>query len=218
MGPFLLLWALLCIAAASPEAEPTAVFPLQFSANLEITSHLIDNDSEYPPKTRRMTIYFDYEARKARADIEAGYEAAKIYIRRYDSNREYMVRLPPIDDCKRSYLGETMPFPDISFARFVKVQTVHDVLCNYFIIEEEDETTRIHIYMRADTNEPVRLLEESFDKGVSTALLSYDFSDFILTAPSADWFELPEGLEHGTCDRHVGGFPYLHIFHHFVKF
>jgi len=87
---------------------PTASFPLQISATIEITAHLIEPSLEYPPRTRRMVVHYDYIRKMARADIEEGYEAAKTYIRRYDQKNEYMVRLPPIDDCKRSYLGKVI--------------------------------------------------------------------------------------------------------------
>lgn len=31
-------------------------------------------------------------------------------------------------------------------------------------------------------------------------------------------FELPEQYTHATCTRNVPGFPYLHVFHHYVRF
>jgi hypothetical protein len=31
-------------------------------------------------------------------------------------------------------------------------------------------------------------------------------------------FELPAPWEHAACERQVGGFPYLHVFHYFVRF
>ena len=80
-------------------------FPLQISADVDITAHLIAEASDYPPRNRKMKIYYDYVNKIARADIEEGYEASKSYIRRYDRKQEYMIRYPPIDDCKRSYLG-----------------------------------------------------------------------------------------------------------------
>ncbi len=82
-----------------------AVFPLQITANVVITAHLIEESSEYPPRTRKMKIFYDYKKKRARADIEEGYEAAKTYYRQYNTKNEYMVRKPPINDCKRSYLG-----------------------------------------------------------------------------------------------------------------
>ncbi len=199
------------------DTNPKATFPLQFSGNLEITAHLIGEDSMYPPHKRRMTLYYDYVNRKARAEVEAGYEAAKYYIRRYDSENEYMVRLPPIDDCKRSFLGEEMPYPDLSEAHFVKEVVIDGMRCNYFLHLEYD--IRVHIYMAVDDNAPVRLIQESVEEnGTSIPLLTYDYSDVIIGEPEAEWFELPEPYEHKTCTRHIGGFPYLHIFHYFVKF
>lgn len=208
----------LCALGDESPAPIIAEFPLQFSANIQITSHLVAPDSDYPPQTRRMTVYYDYIAKKARADIEAGYEAAKIYIRVYGDKAEYMFRLPPISDCKRSYLNEEMPYPDISFAVFQKQEEVNSELCNYFLIHEDN--VRIHIYISVALGAPVRLIEEEFENGVSTPLLTYNFDSVVLRAPPEKWF-LPEEIDRkskSTCDRHVGGFPYLHIFHYYVRF
>ena len=207
----LLLFLLSCCVCE----EKIAKFPFEFSANIEITAHLIDESSEFPPRTRHMTVYFDYKNKKARADIESGYEAAKIYIRRYDEKKEYMVRLPPINDCKRSYLGELMPFPDIPDAQYIGSQTINDVECDYFL--HEDFEARIHIYISLD-GIPVRLIQESYEDNISTPLLTYDYTDVVIGEPDSSWFELPEPYEHDKCMHHRVGFPYLHIFHYFVKF
>ena len=199
-----------------PANTPVAIFPLQFSANIEITAHLIEPDSEYPPRTRRMTVYYDYESKQARADMEGGYEAAKVYLRRYDEKYEYMIRLPPINDCKRSYLGEVMPYPDIPDASFVKMEVVNGILCNYFVHKDFD--TIIHIFMSDDDGSPVKLIQESIEDGISTPLLTYDYSDVHLGPVESHWFDIPKPFQHKSCVRHVGGFPYLHIFHYFVKF
>ena len=219
---------LLCILCVHfVHAYPPLVFPLQFSATVTITSHLIDETSEYPPKRRQMIIYYDYINKKARADIEAGYEAAKIYIRRYDKKNEYMVRLPPINDCKRSYLGEVMPFPDIDDVEYIGDTTVDGVDCHHYMHVDYD--TRVHMYMSMEDSSPVKLLQESAagdsntditgDTEVEyTPMLTYDYTDVTLGEPEDTWFDLPENQEHSTCVRHVGGFPYLHIFHYFVRF
>lgn len=198
------------------DSVPLPTFPLQFSANILITSHLVDANSEYPPRTRNMAVYYDYKAKKARADIEGGYEAAKYYIRRYDTKNEYMIRLPPIDDCKRSYLGEEMPYPDISDVTYMGIARIHSRDCNYYLAE--DYNTRVHIYMSSVDGSPVQLVEESTENNESTPLLTYDYSDVELGAPSSEWFELPPQYDKKSCLRHIGGFPYLHIFHYFVRF
>jgi hypothetical protein len=205
---------LLAHAASVRDALPVPSFPLQFSARLTITAHLIEADSEYPPRTRSMNIHYDYLNKVARADIEAGYEAAKIYFRRYDLKTEYMVRTDPINDCKRSYMGELMPFPDIPDAAYKSVEAVNGINCHYFLYEEFD--TRVHVYMDAQTGAPVKLVQESVSE--ATPLLSYDYTDVVLGQPADSLFELPKPYEHDKCVRHTGGFPYLHIYHHFVKF
>lgn len=197
-------------------SEPVPSFPLQFSATITITAHLIEPENEYPPRSRSMTVYYDYIRKLARVDIEAGYEAAKTYIRRYDSKNEYMVRLDPINDCKRSYLGELMPFPDLPDSKFIKQEMVNGILCNYFLHEDYD--TRIHIYMEVASGAPYRLVQESVDVDESVPLLTYDYSNVNLGPPRSSLFELPQPYVHNKCDRHVGGFPYQHIFHHFVRF
>lgn len=208
--------------------SPIAQFPIQFSANIVITSPLIDESSEYPPRQRRFSVYYDYIQKKARADIEAGYEAAKYYIRRYDNKKEFMVRLPPINDCKRSYLGETMPFPELPFdTLFVREEYVNNELCNYYLYEES--TVRIHIYFTVTDNIPVKLIVEQYDSDeLSKELLVYEYFDVYLGPPLESWFDLPEEYNSTSsvdrngntknCAKHTGGFPYLHIFHHFVKF
>lgn len=226
MGRSRLLWTplLLCavvvcwlVTSVNAEREASASFPLQFTATVEIVSHLIDEDSDYPPRSRRMAIYYDFINKRARVEIEAGYEAAKFYIRRYDTKNEYMVRLPPIDDCKRSYLGEDMPLPDLSTAEFVEKVEMEGTVCNYFLHSEYD--IRVHIYIEADAGIPIKLIQENVkDNGTSVPLLTYTYKDVVLGPPDSSWFELPPSFSHQTCTRHIGGFPYLHVFHYFVKF
>jgi len=204
----------LCIKYVSSDVVP--FFPLQLSANVEITAHLIEESSEYPPKRRRMTVYYDYIRKLGRVDIEEGYEAAKTYIRRYDLKNEYMIRLPPISDCRRSYLGDIMPFPDIPNTEFKGYEQVSGKLCKYFLHTDGD--SRVHIYMSTDNNSPVRLIQESVENGISTPLLTYDYSNVALGPVDTTLFDVPKPYSHDMCERQVGGFPYVHIFHYFVKF
>ena len=55
----------------------TVAFPLQFSASIQITANLIDEKSAYPPRIRRMQVHYDYIKKRARADIDEGYEVEK---------------------------------------------------------------------------------------------------------------------------------------------
>ena len=213
---FVIVLAFGALASSSGARNPTARFPLQLVAEITITAHQIPADSEFPPRTRSLRIAYDYVNKKCRADIAEGYEAAKVYVRRYDLKTEYMHRLPPINDCKRSHLFEVMPFPDIAFADFQGVQTIDEMVVMYFLHEEGD--IRLHMYFDKETGAPRRLLEEAVEDGTSVPMLTYDYSDVALGPPEETMFEIPEPFTHGSCDRHVGGFPYIHAFHYFVRF
>lgn len=72
------------LSAAASDATPRLQFPLQFSATLRITADTIPETQRYPPRHRRMRVWYDYVQKLAKAEVEAGYEAAKLQLRRYD--------------------------------------------------------------------------------------------------------------------------------------
>ena len=133
---FLVLAALCLLGVCRGEEDKVAKFPLQVSFNVTITAHQIEEASEFPPRTRSMFIRYDYINGRARADIAPGYEAEKTHIRRYDEKKEYMIRAAPLSDCKRSYLGELLPYPLLPDAQFVHSRDAidgHEV--DYFLHE-----------------------------------------------------------------------------------
>ena len=208
-----------CVFLCSSEStSPYPVFPLQLSADIEITAHLIAEDSDYPPRVRRMSIHYDYLNKLARADIEEGYEAAKTYFRRYDTSNEYMVRHAPIDDCKRSYLGEVMPFPDIPNAVYAGDESIDGAACEHFVHVEHDSVN--HIYIEKHSGKPVQLTQSTLsDDGEGEVdVLTYKYINVVMGAPDPSVFELLAPHTHDTCERFMGGFPYLHVFHYFVRF
>lgn len=198
---------------------PVLSFPLQFTANITITANQIQPDSEYPPRTRTMTIYYDYLNKRIRLDIDAGYEAAKIHLRRYDKKQEYMIRLPPIKDCKRSYLGELMNYPamPVDASHVNSKVLINGISCHQYL--QEDIEARIHFFMSESTGAPVRLILESFDGYDSKQMLTYDYTNVLLTEPKESVFIEPSSTAHPSveCEEHRGGFPYIHVFHHYVR-
>jgi hypothetical protein len=233
--PRILIGLVACLVAILADVhvgEKVAKFPLQASFDLTITAHEIDEASDFPPHKRHMKIYYDYVNSRARADISPGYEAEKVYLRRYDSKNEYMVRMAPLNDCKRSYLGEPMPYPLLPATEYVhSEEVIRGKRVDYYL--HTDFETRVHMYFEYGTDIPVQLLQEavtsddsSIDEAgnagsgfsTSTPMLTYDFTNVIVGEPDAAHFELMQPYRHEQCDRHVGGFPYLHVFHYFVKF
>ena len=108
-----------------------------------------------------------------------------------------------------------MPFPDIHGEYKGKVM-INGVECYQFVHIDFD--TKVDIYLSAKNNAPVRLTQESIENGITVPLLTYDYSNVVMGPLSDHIFEIPKPFIHDTCGWHVGGFPYLHIFHYFVRF
>lgn len=204
------------------DIEKKASFPMQLSCHIRIMSHLLENGltDEYPPRERHMDLVYDYPNRRARIDLEEGFEASKFYIRRYDLQSEFMIRLPPISDCKRAYLGTLMPPPLIPLDHvFVGKVQLNEITVDYYLLEEM--YSRFHMYFKEDSNIPVQLVHESMElDGSSVPLLTYDYSNITLSEPPESIFELPEEYSSDNktkCVLHSAGFPYIHVFHYFVK-
>ena len=220
----LLIPLYLILGLARAELDRVAKFPLQCSFNVTITAHQVNSESEdsFPPRLRTIGVYYDYVNKRGRADIQEGYEAAKVHLRRYDEGEdmEYMVRLPPIDDCKRSNLLEVMPYPLLPDTKFVKQLACpkqSGQQCDYFLFT--DYETKVHIYMDSSSGAPVQLVHEVEVDEQDVPMLTYDYEDVLLGAPEPSFFELASlDRQVENCDLHAGGFPYLHVFHYFVKF
>ena len=216
---FLLVW--IFSGEASEGQVRVAKFPLQCSFNVTITANQVsDAENAFPPRVRTIGVYYDYVNKRGRADIQEGYEAAKVYLRRYEEgvDMEYMVRLPPIDDCKRSNLLDVMPYPLIPDTNFVKQMACPGggQQCDYFLCTDYD--TKVHIYMDSSTGAPVQLVQEAEVDKQDVPMLTYDYHDVVLGAPDKSHFELASlDKQVEDCDLHAGGFPYLHLFHYFVK-
>ena len=223
MRPLAIIRAFLCLFVAglpssyAEEQRKLPEFPLQFTCDLETTAHLVDRTKDYPPWLRKIKIHYDYINKLARAEISHGYEAGRTYYRRYDQKKEYMVRSGEFAECQRSYLGEDMPFPELP-----KTMTFQDIVkidgrdCEHWV--EDLGVERVHVYQSVDTKEPVRLVDESVEDSVSTPLMTYDFKNFKQGEPEKTAFALPAPYTHKKCQRHVGGFPYLHLFHYYLRF
>ena len=144
---------LAALARAAPE------FPLQFRAVVETTAHLVDRAQDYPPWLRRVQLDYDYVNKRARAAVLLGLDAGKNFTRRYDAAQEYAVRGEPYPDCKRSYLGEAMPMPAYpSTAALAEADVDIDGSRHERWLVDIPGAERTHVYVRADTRWPRRLV------------------------------------------------------------
>ena len=81
---------------------------------------------------------------------------------------------------------------------------------------EVPELDRVRVWVSATTGRYRRLTNENWVDGRWVALMTYDILDFEEVAPAEDAVTLDAPWTHETCDRHVGGWPYLHLFHHYL--
>ena len=214
---FLFLLVVIGSVSAFDTKQPLPHIPKQFTADLVVTAHQLDPSKSYPPSERRIEIAYDAVRGMVYAKIVSGYESGRTYIRRYDLKKEYMVRGGKYPECRRSYLGETLP--EVLFSRKIKYQgetadKKRPQKLNYWT--EESYDSKVHIFH--DGRLPVRATEESVFEGKTTPLSTYEFQNMKIGQPPDSFFQLPEQYTHESCDRQVDGFPYIHAFLHYLKF
>ncbi|ETV98125.1 hypothetical protein H310_08869 [Aphanomyces invadans] len=195
-------------------------FPLHFEADLEITAHLLDPAVAYPPSLRRMKIRYDYSQGLARADILAGFDKGKSYIRRYDTKKEYKVKYGKYANCERAYLGETMPRPELPPGlEFKGNENVRGQACERWTYDIPNTVLRVIVYNSVHSHVPIRLTQESqTDVGDWAPIITYDLLNIKLRPQDRSSFDIPGGYTHETCTRSVVGFPYIHVFDQYVRF
>jgi hypothetical protein len=226
---FSLLLAL-SLLAYSVASLPT--MPLQFTARLTITNHLIQEGSEYPAREQYREIWYDFPNLRAKVQSLDEEDAGKTWLRRYDENVEYVLKSKPFHQCQRAFLSELMPIPSFGYEEdFIPLDdeevlivtgdgtsTVRRNVKRWRKNEGKDSTHYLVLSFLADSLEPYDLTEwlsdDSFQQDLP--LVSYTFTQFESTIPSTmAVFEEPEQAE--ACQDIAGGFPYLHLFHRFLR-
>ena len=147
-----------------------------------------------------------------------GFSANKTFYRRYDTKNEYVVRSSEFPGCERSYLGEDMPEPSIPpAATFSGLEIIDDKQCEHWLYKHGE--SRLHIYVReVDSRRlPWRLVDEYVDDNTKTSepIMTYTFHNVSTAQLDEGLFALPAPYTHETCERKIGGEPYLHLFSYF---
>ncbi|ETL93517.1 hypothetical protein L917_08302 [Phytophthora nicotianae] len=209
------LLLLLLDSAFSARSPPQ--LPHQFQAEVHVLSHLTDPRQEYPLSMGRMKVQYDFDQQLARAEMLEGYNAGKTFLRRYDQKQEFMVKSGEFRKCERAYLGDAMPVPEIPFAQeFVAMESVRGKVCEHWV--HAHDNVRVHVYSDVSTNVPIRLTEENVIDGQPTMLQTFDFHNVHIGPQNVSSFAIPDGYERSDCARNVGGFPYIHAFHYYLRF
>ncbi|KAG5189759.1 hypothetical protein JKP88DRAFT_217808 [Tribonema minus] len=192
-----------------------------FSATITTLARTVDHAQRYPPALGRMRIRYDHSAGLAVVAIEAGVEAGKTYIRQYNQKRDYLVIGGEYPLCRRSYLGDPMPMPALPTQAKLQGSVFIDGTMYQHWQQEDLGGSRIHLYIDSATSLPRRVVEEVAVRdgaALPAPLMTYDMSNVVLGPQDPASFELPAPYTHDTCELYIGGFPYIHAFHHFLRF
>ena len=165
-------------------------------------------------------------------EIFRGYEAGRTYFLDYSNRDEFLVKLgddllevPPT--CQRSHLSMDFITPLLPKMIVLPDELIDGVVCNHYVRDEVGE--RFHVYFTTDdrgNHVPRRLVAEEVDSGSggATVLMTYDYVDFKIGGVDhndKDYWDvarITDGrLVKEDCERHIGGFPYLHLFHYFFR-
>ena len=176
-----MLSALLALATSSRSLPPP---PLQFSARIVTTAHQLNATDDYPPRTRQLTVYYDFPARRSRVDYDgvAPHEPPKAFVRRYDLQFEWSVlELGGEKACHKSRLREAMPMPRWPEAmRLVGDEMARGRRCERWREDHGEEV--VELLVERDGGAPVRLtthiVDPSSPDGERSPLLSYEVLDF----------------------------------------
>ena len=224
---FFLLLIPSTLPSSAPPQQPQ--FPEQFSTQIIITSNLLPDDGpSYPPRERHINLSYSTIQQAATIEISKGYEAGKTYTRHYKTKYEYMVKSGKYPSCQRSHLLEPMSPPSLPHLVYIGKTVIEGIATKHYVHEIANGIERAHVYFLDDdaTPNPRRLVHEDIGAdGEVTTLMTYDFINFVAVGEDQDFakegvFNLPSEYNDDprvNCERHVGGWGWIHLFHHYLK-
>ena len=90
----------------------------------------------------------------------------------------------------------------------------------------KDAYTRVRVFVDMLTGVPLSVTDEyrsdeaaalGVGGGGYEAVMTWTWEHMRIGPLDAAVFELPAAWTHARCKRHVGGWPYIHLFHHYMK-
>lgn len=201
------------------DGSPTdLLLATRFRATVRVIAEQADRSKDYPPWLREIEVLYDADSGRAQANVLQGYDKGKTFLRRYDEKREYMYKGGNYPACERASLREPMPVPALPETAILQGdEMVGDRLCHHWVNEQFNEV--VHIYVDQATRLPVKLevLWAEADNQL-VKMMTYEFLNATTDPIPESEFTLPEPWAHDKCTRNQAGFPYLHLFHHYLRF
>merc|ERR1712086_578572 len=184
-------------------AVSAPVLPTQFSGTIETVALLLDKDIEYPPRVKRYEVHYDWDKKMAKVSVTAGEEWDE-YIMRYDQDMEHHIEMEGKQrKCYVSELKVKMPLPEkLKFPRYQGIKDIKGVACHHWTDGKAD--SKVDYFETVAERRPLQLL---------TPAMSYNFIEYKAGAPDPSVFN----IDSRSCEEQVGGFPYVHIWHYFIR-
>merc|ERR1711988_1202937 len=179
------------------------VLPNQFSGTIETVALLLDKDIEYPPRIKRYDVHYDWVNKKAKVAVTAGEEWDE-YILRYDQDMEHHIEMEGKErKCYVSELKVKMPLPErLKHPRYQGTKQIKGTECHHWAEGKGD--SKVDYFETVASRQPLQLL---------TPAMSYNFVKFQAGAPDPSVF----AIDSRQCEEQVGGFPYVHVWHYFIR-
>jgi hypothetical protein len=178
-------------------------FPLQFSGTIETVALLLDKNIDYPPRVKRYDVHYDWVNKISKVAVTAGEEWDE-YVMRYDQDMEHHIEMEGKQrKCYVSELKVKMPLPEkLKFPRYKGTKSVRGTVCHHWTDGKGD--SKVDYFETVENRHPLQLL---------TPAMSYDFVKFQPGPPDLAVFD----INSRQCEEQVGGFPYVHIWHYFIR-
>lgn len=153
---------------------------------------------------------------RATSPLHRGLDAGKTFYRDFKGENEYLIKKSSKKTCQRSWLGT--PMPPIELPKMIDIgeTEISGKECTHWVRDEGTE--RIHMWFTKEEGTPMRLTHEHVgEDGVSEPTMTYDIKDFTegvgdfgLEGVEGDW-------KHENCERFVGGWPWMHLWHYYWR-
>ena len=206
-------------------------FPSHFTANVSITSHLLTSAMQtdgYPPKIRTMQLNYNSKIGVARVD-----EGIISYIRRYDLKKEFKLNSGPYPSCRTSYLSEKLPTQQFQRngkwsitiktgnqkePKSIQCPAPYDSKKCAMWIQDEGSGQIVHVYVSHGTWIPLIAILHTTNPKKKTLepSLTFVWNNINLNPPNNELFQDVTEIRN-DCEDQAGGFPWIHLFHHFFR-
>lgn len=155
---------------------------------------------------------YDFENKRVAAKVLEGFDAGSTFYRQYDRKWEYQVTEGQFADCKRAYITEDLPEPELPETLTLLRQDDEWEGRRANVWSTQDEFKRVTVWQDADTGLAVAVQDEGYDNGKLVPLMTHRFDDMRVGRPEPTMFELPYEWSHKKCAKYPGGWPWIHFF------